>query len=67
MIPRNLSSTHIKKTIICGPYLTLHGQENSLAQPGGEDDDGSITSTEERQRSSSPPVDFSSDYKTVAQ
>ena len=34
--------------------MTLYEQENSPAQPGGEADDGSITSTEERQQSSSP-------------
>ena len=47
--------------------MTLYEQENSPAQPGGEADDGSITSTEERQQSSSPPAHFYSDYKTVAQ
>ena len=54
------------KTTICGPSLTMEGQENSSAQPGGRADDGSMTSTQERQRSSSPPPDFSVDYKTVA-
>ena len=54
------------KTIICGPSLTMEGQENSSAQPGGGTDDGSMTSTQERQRSSFPPPHFSFDYKTVA-
>ena len=43
------------------------GQENSPAQPGGGADDGSRMSTQEGQRSASPPSYFSFDYKTVAQ
>ena len=35
-------------------HLTMKGQENSPAQLGGGADDGSMTSTEERQGSSSP-------------
>ena len=45
----------------------MKGQENSPAQSGGGDDDGSMTSTQERQRHSSSPLHFSFDYKTVAQ
>ena len=56
-------SAHMK-TIICGPSLTMEGQENSSAQPGGEVDDGSMLSTPERHRKSSP---LSLDYKTIAQ
>ena len=56
-----------KKTIIYGLSLTTQGQENSPAQPGEGADDGSMTSTQERQRSSSLPPHFSFDYKTVVQ
>jgi len=34
----------------------MWGQENSPAQPGGGADDGSMTSTPERKRSSSPSL-----------
>jgi len=53
--------------IMCGPSLTMPGQENSPAQPGGGADGGSMTSTQERQRKSSPPPHLSFDYKTVTQ
>ena len=52
--------------MICGPSLTMFGQENSPAQPGGGADDGSMTSTQGRLGSSSPCY-FSFDYKTIAQ
>ena len=45
----------------------MQGQENSPSQPGGEAEDGSMTSTtQERQRRPSPHPHFSFDYKTVA-
>ena len=36
----------------------MEGQENSSAQPGGETDDGSMTSTQEGQRNSFPLPTF---------
>ena len=51
--------------MICGPSLTMFGQENSPAQPGGGASDGTMTSTQGRQGSSSPCY-FSFDYKTIA-
>ena len=42
------------------------GQENSPAQPGGGAHDGSLTSTQERQRCSPPAFHFSIGYKSVA-
>ena len=59
-------SAHIGDNI-CGTSLTIQGQENSLVQPGREADDGNMTFMQERQRSSSPPLHVSFDYKTVAQ
>ena len=53
--------------MICGPSFTRQGQENSPARPGGGADDGSMTSTQPRQRSYFSPPDVSFDYKTVAQ
>ena len=44
-------SAHIKT--ICGPSLTMKGQENSPAKPAGGVDDGSMTS-QEKQTWSSP-------------
>ena len=44
----------------------MSGQENSPAQPGGGAHDGSLTSTQERQRCSPPTLYFSFDYKSVA-
>ena len=58
-------SAHIGDNI-CGTSLTIQGQENSSAQPVGRADDGSMMSTQERQRSSFPPPHFSFDYKPVA-
>ena len=74
MLPRELSESgplgHAlcpqRKTVICGPSVTMWGQENSPAQPGGGVDDGSMRSTQERQRKSSPSPLFLY-YKTVAQ
>ena len=67
MIPR-ACSLHTLKTIICEPSLTTQGLENSPAQPGGGADDGSMTSSQERQRRSFLPTPyFSFDYKTIAQ
>jgi len=43
-------SAHIKKTIIYGLSLTAQGQENSPAQPGEGADDGSMVSTQGRQK-----------------
>ena len=44
--------------IMCGPSLTMPGQENSPAQPGGGADGGSMTTTQERQRRTFPPLHF---------
>ena len=44
----------------------MYGQENFPAQPEGGTNEGNMTSTQERQRRSSPPPYFSFDYKTVA-
>ena len=41
---------------MCGPSLTMQGQENSPAQPGGGTDGGSMMSTQEKEGSSSPPA-----------
>ena len=51
-------SLNVQKTIICRPSLTTQGQGNSPAQPGGGADDGSMTSTEERPKYSSPLPTF---------
>ena len=45
----------------------MQRQEYSPAQPRGGTADGSMTSIQEKQRSSSPPPHFSFDYETVAQ
>ena len=45
----------------------MKGQENAPAQPGWEVDDGSMKSTQEKQRRSPPPSHFSFDCKAVAQ
>ena len=57
MLPTTYS-LQTRETIMCGPSLTMQGQENSPAQPGGGADDGSMTSTQERQRRTSPPPHF---------
>ena len=48
------------------PNLTMLGQENSSAQPGGVADDGNLTSTQAggRRFSFTCPL-FSFDYKTL--
>ena len=48
------------------PSMIMQGKEYS-AQPGGGAGVGSMMSTQERQRSSSPPPHFPYDQKTVAQ
>ena len=58
-------SAHIKNNHLW-TSLTMRGQENSPAQPGGGADDGSMMSIQERQRSF-PLPHFSFNYKTVAQ
>lgn len=44
----------------------MQKQENSSAYPGGVTDDGNMTSTYERQISSSPPTWLVFDFKTFA-
>ena len=63
MIPRTCS-LHTLKTI-WGPSLITQGQENDPVQPGRGTNDGSVTSTQERQRRSFPPPHFSFDYEIV--
>ena len=60
-------SAQMKNNIVCEPRLTMQGQENSPAQPGGGADDEIMTSAQERQRSTSFPPHFFFDYKTIAQ
>ena len=62
------SKAHIKPThtLISGPSLTMQGQKIFPAQPGGGTDDGSMTSTKEWQRKSSPYFPLFLWLKTVA-
>ena len=47
------------------PGWTIQGQENSPALPGGGTDEGNMTSTQKRQRRSSPPLLSSCDYENA--